>query len=155
MSANTGRLPIIILRTGQNPGVAGQRDPCWISGDPANLGAAASVNALFDLGDNWRQYNMIQTAIVPNAPSSGFSNVSIEFSDSPVFPAIPDRRPASYSSNNTFNTVYSASLTTANGVQAVLVLTFGRYMRVRMTNADGVNAIGPDAAVTVSMHPGV
>jgi hypothetical protein len=143
-------MPIVVLKTGVAPGTAGGTVPAWISGDPANLAAATTVDCIFDLGPNWSQLDEVQISLLPTTPSTGFSNVDATFSDSTT--RDPSRRPPSVGGSTGWATNFAASALSANGPVGLTMRPMGRFLHVNMTNADGAAALGATSSVTVSLH---
>lgn len=121
----------------------------WVSGSPANLAASASVDCIFDLGQDWHQYPTIQVNVNPVAPSTGLSGVQVSGADTPAFNAY---RRLNAASATAFNAIY-ASLVSSSGPVGIVMKSTGRYITVRMSNSDATNAQGATAKVIIAAYP--
>ena len=142
------RTPVMLFESGVNAvpggGVAG-----WVSGDIASLAASATVNVVFDLGPEWRQYSYLELTVIPVAPSSGLNPVQFFASDS-VAPNSARRRGSPFA---TGGTTYFVNLATGPGTQTMAMRPAGRYLICKATNADAANAQGATARVTLAAFP--
>lgn len=142
--------PIKVFETGVAAVTAGLAGPGgWVSGNPASLALSASVDCLFDLGLDWSQYNKVAVSVLSVAPSSGFSGVQVSSSNTTSF---NNSRMLNEVDGATFGQLNAAITTSGLGVTAC-VKPMGRYLIVRLTNADAANAQGATAKVTVGAFP--
>jgi hypothetical protein len=139
---------ILRMRSGQNAVAGGTTQPGWVSGDIAALAAAGTATVVFDLGPNWDQYNVVQVALVPAGPSSGLSGVSVHSSADASFNAATDPQ-----LNYTWGTPFGAAAVAMSVPQSAMFSPMDRYLIVRATNADGVNAQGAGAFVQLAAYP--
>ncbi|AKA60337.1 hypothetical protein P26218_34 [Rhodoferax phage P26218] len=139
---------ILNMRSGQNAIAGGGTQFGWISGDIAGLALSATAIAIFDLGPNWDQYNVVQVGVVPAGPSSGLSAVQVFSSDDAAFNATTDVQ-----LNNTWATTFGAISAAITTPQTSGFSPMGRYLIVRATNADGINAQGAGAFIRVTAYP--
>lgn len=140
------RFPTKIFETDVAAVSAGVATGGWVSGSPANLALSASANVLFDLGQDWHQYTSVNLAISSVGPSSGLSNVQVSSSDTNAINT--NRRLKDIGAVGPG--AIAASITTAGGVQQLSVRPMGRYLFVSVTNADGANAQGATAKITMA-----
>lgn len=140
---------ILRMRSGQNQIAGGGTQPGWVSGDIAALAAAGTATVVFDLGPNWDQYNVVQVALVPAGPSSGLNAVAAYSSPDATFNAAVDPQ-LNYTWATAFGPAAGAAVATP---QAAMFSPMDRYLIVRATNADGVNAQGAGAFVQLAAHP--
>jgi hypothetical protein len=136
------------MRSGQNAVAGGTTQPGWVSGDIASLAAAGTATLIFDLGPNWDQYNVVQLGFVPAGPSSGLSGVAVYSSGDAAFNAAADPQ-----LNYTWATAVGAASMAINAPQSAMFSPMDRYLIVRATNADGVNAQGAGAFVALAAYP--
>lgn len=138
-----------VFESGVNQVAAGGDIGGWVSGTIASLAASATVDVIFDLGALWRCVAQVQVMVAPAGTSTGLSNVQVVSSDTAAFNANRRLKDVAAAGPSTVNI---ASLTTANGVQAVLVKPAGRYLVVRATNADATNAQGAGAQIAAALY---
>jgi len=137
------------MRSGQNAVAGGTTQPGWVSGDIASLAASGTATLVFDLGPNWDQYNVVQVAVVPAGPSSGLSGVAVYSSADAAFSAATDPQ-LNYTWGVSFGPAAGAAVTTP---QSAMFSPMDRYLIVRATNADAVNAQGAGAFVQLAASP--
>lgn len=146
------RAPVVVAETGLRSVVAGNGLPGWVSGSPANLAASASVTCLFDLGADWDQYTELQVSVKCSAPSSGFTGVSVQGSDTTTLTS-GVRRCRSSQDSAIGSTLYESVSSSVGAIQ-FNVRPWGRYVFVSLTNGDAVNAAGALSAVAIAAYPG-
>ena len=139
---------ILNMRSGQNAIAPGGTQFGWVSGDIASLVALAVATIVFDLGPNWDQYNVVQVGVVPAGPSSGLTAVSVFSSDDATFNAATDVQ-----LNNVWATTFGVVSVAIAAPQSSGFSPMGRYLIVRATNVDAVNAQGAAAFVRVTAYP--
>lgn len=139
---------ILNMRSGQSAVAGGGTQFGWVSGDIASLVALAVATLVFDLGPNWDQYPVIQVGVMPAAPSSGLSAFQVYSSDDAVFSATAD-----LPLNNVWATTLGSISAAVATPQTGSFSPMGRYVIVRATNADAVNAQGAGAFVRVCAYP--
>lgn len=149
----TARVPVIVAETGLRSVVAGNGLPGWVSGNPANLAASASVTCVFDLGADWDQYTELQVSVKCHLPSSGFTKVNVVGSDTPALSGSGVRRCRSSQDSAVGGTLYE-SVSSAVAALQYNVRPWGRYVSVLLTNGDAVNAAGALSAVAIAAYPG-
>lgn len=141
------RPPVLIMETGAGQVAAGA-GPGWVSGNPAGLPAATSLEICFDLGSEWAQYTVAQVLVYVAGPSSGFSAVQVYGGDTTA--NLGARRlPPAYATN--FGTTYQTVPST--GMQGVCVRPVGRYVFVTVYNQDASNAAGASSRITLAAYP--
>ena len=148
----TDRAPVVVMETGLNSVEPTSGTPGWVSGNPANLAASASVTCVFNLGTDWDQYTELQVSVKCQAPSSGFTKVSVQGSDTTVLTS-GVRRCRSSQDSAIGSTLYE-SVSSAVGAIQFNVRPWGRYVFVSLTNGDAVNAAGALSAVAIAAYPG-
>lgn len=139
---------ILNMRSGQNAIAGGGSQFGWVSGDIASLVALAVATIVFDLGPNWDQYPVIQVGVMPAGPSSGLSAFSVSSSDNAVYSAATD-----LPLNNVWATAMGSISVAVAAPQTGSFSPMGRYVIVRATNADAVNAQGAGAFVRLCAYP--
>lgn len=139
---------ILKMRSGVAAVAGGGTIPGWISGDIASLAASATATLIYDLGPNWDQYNVVQVGVVPAGPSTGLSGVSVFSSDDATFNAAQDVQ-----LNSVWGATFANLVAAITSAQTACFAPMGRYLIVRATNADAVNAQGAGAFVLVCAYP--
>lgn len=138
----------------RSDGTTGQVDgttntiPGWVSGTPGGLAASGSADCIFDLGMNWDKYGLVQFT---NSDISGSSGVTIAFARSSDNITVGS---SNYTLNHAFGT--SANVVTGTsspGGRTFMVRPMARYLIVRLTNADAVNAVGAAAWAAITAYP--
>jgi hypothetical protein len=143
-------VPSIVMVTGANAVAGGIDGPGWMSGDLASLGAAASADMLFDLGRDWEQYHYAQISFSLAGPSSGLTAITA-LGNMTKSLTVGSRLVKNYSA------VFAALnevLTTAAGPSGIVVRPMGRFLIVKVTNADGANPLGALSQCSVAAYPG-
>ena len=139
-----------VFETGVNAVQAGTRFGGWVSGDLANLAASATVNALFDLGDDWESFVFGAAVIFPSSPSTGLGSVQVFGRPDGVAGVYPSRRlkdPASTGASTNL-----ATITTGPGPQQITFRPMGRYVVISATNSDATNAQGGSGKITLAVY---
>lgn len=141
--------PIKIFETDVGAVAAGTANGGWVSGSPANLAASASVNCVFDLGQDWSQFTHVSVAIRSSGTSTGLNNIQASSSDTATLNASRRLKDVSQVNHNSI----AGNITTAGGTQQAIVRPMGRYFIVSLTNADATNPQDASAKVTIAAYP--
>ena len=141
--------PIKVFETDVGAVAAGTPRGGWVSGSPANLAASASVNCIFDLGQDWHQFSSVALAIRSSGTSTGLNNIHASSSDTAALNTARRLKDVSQVSHNSIG----GNITTAAGSQQAIVRPMGRYFVVSITNADSTNPQDASAKVTVACYP--
>lgn len=148
-TGNADTFPVKVFETDVGAVSAGTAQGGWVSGSPANLAASASVNCVFDLGQDWHQFTHVSLAIRPSGASTGLNNIQASSSDSATLNAARRLKDISQVNHNSI----AGNITTAGGAQQAIVRPMGRYFIVSVTNADATNPQDASAKVTIAAYP--
>lgn len=142
--------PIKVFETDLNQVASGSKRGGWVSGSPASLGFGQGVNVIFDLGDDWDQYPLLNVMVSNSGPGTPMT-VLLRSNDIPSPPAGASRalRDISVSTLRPIADPVSA----ANVVGAYLVYNAGRYLIVQINNGDAANPLSAISKAVVVALP--
>lgn len=142
------RVPVLVMEAGIGPVSPGGPDAGWVSGNLANLGPSATVQAVFDLGPDWDQYGLCQLNVLnPTSPHAGLG----------VQPGGSDT--TAYSGSRRLSHAFSAQsditykIVGAAKSEALTMRPVGRYLVVILGNADAAVPISAAARVVLTAYP--
>lgn len=141
--------PVLAMAAGGVAVAAGGSVAGWVSGNPANLAAGATVDVIFDLGPDWDQYGLFGILMSSKAPATQYTSVQISSGPAPVY---DDTLRVNYANSTGLNAAYITSATTANGAMEGLFRSKGRYVGVRFQN-EATNPQGAGASCKLSAWP--
>ncbi|MGM9480297.1 hypothetical protein ACS5PN_03795 [Roseateles sp. NT4] len=120
-----------------------------MSGSPASLAAGASVDCVFDLGPDWRQYTLVCVTVTSTAPAAQFASVFMVGSDTTANNSSRRLGPAF---SNAAGSWFVTTFTSASGAAEMHTRPKGRYLLVRINN-EATNPQGSASKVTLTAFP--
>lgn len=131
--------PVLVAISGVNPVVLGSPSFGWVSGALASLAISGTVVCVFDLGENWRDYSLLQLTVTGTA---ALASIAESASD--------DGATNAQDLIATSGVPLALVLSAAGQAQGVAMVA-GRYVRIAITN--GGTAQGAGANVRLVAMP--
>lgn len=141
--------PVMMMRAGVSQVAAGGQLAGWVSGNPASMAAAATVDCVFDLGPDWDQYGLVSIVMVSTAPAASYQGVAVSGGNTPAY---DNALRMGFANSAGSGSIYVTNVTTTGGGNNVMVRPHGRYVIVKMTN-DAANPQGAGASVSLIAYP--
>jgi hypothetical protein len=130
------RVPVSILRMGE---VKTAGLPRWVSGTLASLAISGQAVVIFDLGDDFEQYSVVQISIKGTAALAGIAEDSSD-------DGVTKHQSLIATNGSAMSLVLSAA-----GETTGVGMVSGRYLILTLTN--GATAQGAGAMVRVVLNP--